>query len=125
MVYSPMPSPTRKTSGWSPERRARHAQAIRRWAPWANSTGPRTRAGKARSSRNAYKHGRRAFDPVRAVLANQKRLHHEIATNELLNSGRYPLLDGAVEGGLRLMLALITPSIMQKPCILGPPEGKS
>lgn len=47
--------PKRRTSGWSPERRASHAAAIRRWKPWEKSTGPRTAAGKARAAQNAAK----------------------------------------------------------------------
>lgn len=43
------------TSSWTPERRAKQAEAIRRWQPWDKSTGPRTKEGKARSSRNADK----------------------------------------------------------------------
>jgi hypothetical protein len=39
--------------GWSPARRARQAEAIRRWRPWVQSTGPRTAEGRAISSRNA------------------------------------------------------------------------
>jgi hypothetical protein len=46
--------------GWTPERRARQAEAIRVWRPWAHSTGPRTDAGKARVSGNAWKGGTRA-----------------------------------------------------------------
>jgi len=42
-------------SSWTPERRAKQAEAIRRWQPWNKSTGPRTDEGKARSSRNADK----------------------------------------------------------------------
>src|SRR5436309_3029375 len=41
--------------GWSPERRAKQAEAIRQWCPWQQSTGPRSIDGKAASSRNAYK----------------------------------------------------------------------
>ncbi len=55
------PNPTPRRSGWSPERRAKHAAAIRIWAPWAKSTGPKTAGGKARSSQNAWKHGGRAM----------------------------------------------------------------
>jgi hypothetical protein len=51
------------TSSWTPERRVRQAEAIRRWQPWRNSTGPRTEEGKARSSRNADK-GIAGFDAL-------------------------------------------------------------
>ena len=44
-------------NGWTPERRAKQAAAIRRWRPWESATGPRTPAGKAKVSRNAWKGG--------------------------------------------------------------------
>ena len=44
---------------WTPERRARQALLIRNWKPWERSTGPRTRDGKAKVSRNADKGGHR------------------------------------------------------------------
>lgn len=47
-------------SGWTPERRAKQAEAIRRWKPWARSTGPKSGEGKAAASRNAWKGGKRA-----------------------------------------------------------------
>lgn len=47
--------------GWTPERRARQAALIATWRPWERSTGPRTAAGKAASSRNAYRGGWRAY----------------------------------------------------------------
>ena len=40
-------------SNWTPERRARQAEIIRCVKPWTRSTGPRTVAGKAKSSMNA------------------------------------------------------------------------
>ena len=43
--------------GWTPERRAKQAEAIRRWRPWERSTGPRSAAGKAVVSRNGWKGG--------------------------------------------------------------------
>ena len=46
---------TRSSSGWSAERRAKHAAAIRRWKPWLKSTGPKSKAGKRRTARNAFK----------------------------------------------------------------------
>jgi hypothetical protein len=60
------PSPKRIKSGWDDARRKRHAAAMRQWAPWTSSTGPRTRAGKAISSQNAYKHGLRGRE-VKAI----------------------------------------------------------
>ena len=44
----------------TPEHRARQAQAIRTWQPWAKSTGPKSAAGKAVVAGNAVKHGGRS-----------------------------------------------------------------
>lgn len=95
-----MTQSTTRKSGWTDERRAKHAAAIRRWAPWTRSTGPRTAAGKARAAQNAYRHGGRAAharlvsDAVRAqntflrlaaMLANIHALRvHKNPPNELL-----------------------------------------
>ena len=38
---------------WTTEQRARQAELIRLWKPWAASTGPKTPKGKAASSKNA------------------------------------------------------------------------
>lgn len=43
--------------GWTKERRAAAAERCRANKPWEKSTGPKTRAGKMRSSMNALKHG--------------------------------------------------------------------
>lgn len=61
-----------RASGWTPERRARQAEATRRWKPWERSTGPRTAEGKAAASRNADKGGKRA--KLRADLARVRAL---------------------------------------------------
>ena len=45
---------------WTPEQRAQQREAIKRWKPWTQSTGPASAQGLARSSRNAFKGGRRA-----------------------------------------------------------------
>ena len=44
-------------NGWTLERRARQAELIRQWAPWAKSTGPRSPEGRQRVGRNAFKGG--------------------------------------------------------------------
>ena len=54
-------------SGWTPEWRALQSEAIQRWSPWEKATGPRTPAGKALVSGNAFKGARRA--KLRAELA--------------------------------------------------------
>jgi hypothetical protein len=45
--------------GWTAERRRKQSEAILHWEPWKSSSGPTTAAGKARSSRNAFKGGER------------------------------------------------------------------
>ena len=47
-------------NGWTPERRAQQAAAIRRWRPWEQSTGPKSAEGKARSSMRGFKGAQRA-----------------------------------------------------------------
>ena len=58
---------------WTEERRQRQSEAIRQWAPWLSATGPRTEEGKARSSRNAWKGGRRGALRGLAELLCQQR----------------------------------------------------
>ena len=44
-------------STWTPEQRQRQAEAIKRWKPWEQSTGPKCAQGKAAVSGNAYTGG--------------------------------------------------------------------
>lgn len=48
-----------RSGGWTAERRAKQAAAIRRWKPWEKA-GVKTAAGKEISRMNAYKHGGRS-----------------------------------------------------------------
>jgi len=62
-------------NGWTPERRAKQSEAIRRWRPWEQSTGPKSREGKARVSGNAYKGG------TRSILREVARLLRQIQSD--------------------------------------------
>jgi len=44
-------------NGWTPERRAKQAEMIRKWNPWEKSTGAITVNGKLISSQNSKTHG--------------------------------------------------------------------
>lgn len=67
-------------NGWTPERRAKQAEAIKRWKPWAKSTGPKSEAGKNASRYNSYKHGCRSAGALklRAAMAKQSRWLNEV-----------------------------------------------
>ena len=66
--------------GWTLERRQRQAELIRQWKPWEKSTGPRTAAGKALASRNAWQGG------IRPQLRNlTKELNAELAAMREFN----------------------------------------
>ena len=67
---------------WTPERRARQAELIRQWQPWAKSTGPKSPEGKQRVSRNAWTGGQRA--QLRELI---KMVNEQVrASRELVNS---------------------------------------
>src|SRR5262245_25528191 len=52
----------------------RQGKQIHRWKPWERSTGPKTAAGKARVSRNAYKGGTRPLlRELARILREQQR----------------------------------------------------
>ena len=67
-------------NGWTLERRQRQAEAIRRWKPWEQSTGPTTLEGRERVSRNAWKGGHRAQLRELTKMVNE----HVRASRELV-----------------------------------------
>jgi hypothetical protein len=69
------PVPVRRhKNGWTPERRARQAAAIRNWRPWTRSTGPRTESGKRRVRNNGWKTGMssQAMRQLRQAMKKQR-----------------------------------------------------
>jgi hypothetical protein len=53
---------------WPLERRIRQAEIIRKTKPWERSTGPKSAAGKARVSRNAFQGGQREWFRACAII---------------------------------------------------------
>ena len=74
---------------------------IQNWQPWANSTGPRTHEGKARSSQNAFKGGTRPlFRMIDRVLRKQQQSLDELSA-DFYNSVADRLVDAALDGDFR------------------------
>ena len=68
------------SNGWTPERRKRQAEAIRRWRPWEQSTGPASAEGKAKASRNAWKGSpRQQLRELNAALNAELRAMRQLA----------------------------------------------
>ncbi len=65
---------------WTEEQKKRQSEAIRRWKPWKDSTGPRTKRGKNRCKMNATKHGfrSRGFRELCEALRAQARFLREL-----------------------------------------------
>jgi hypothetical protein len=87
-MSTPRPT-TRKPYRLIPEGLASFRAAAARTRPWERSTGPRSTEGKARSNRNAWKHGERAADTIRTrrlVAALLTKIDtHEPERNALFN----------------------------------------
>ena len=63
-------------NGWTLERRRKQSELIQTWKPWERSTGPKTSAGKSKSSQNAFKGGVRPLLRMiaRVLHSNQQSL---------------------------------------------------
>ena len=59
---------SKETKGWTPERRAAQRERMLKNKPWEKSTGPKTREGKVRASRNAWKTGQYARERKALLL---------------------------------------------------------
>jgi hypothetical protein len=116
----PTKSQSPQSKGWSPERRAKHAAAIRKWAPWAKSTGPKTRGGKYISSRNSLKHGMRARPMIELFKALTLQ---RLWLNEIREREKFKITKRTIEAKQRRHIK--TPEIMQKSCFLRPSSYKS
>jgi len=72
--------PRQQTKGtcnmWTEERRRKQAEIVKKTEPTRHSTGPRSKAGKARVSQNAYKHGMRGgiYRQVSSLLSENNKL---------------------------------------------------
>jgi hypothetical protein len=76
------------SSQWTPERRAKQAEAIKRWRPWERSTGPRTPEGKAAAAANgakAWPHSgaRASLRELRRLLREQREALRELELCDL------------------------------------------
>ena len=111
-----------RRKGWTPERRARQAALIRRWAPWRRSTGPKTEAGKARCAANPIRHGfysaarvrelQRVRYALRLAAANLKvlRLLVQLKKSAARLSRRAPDCDPGEGGAPGIALGLVPSS---------------
>jgi hypothetical protein len=57
-----------QANGWTPERRARQAELIRKWKPWEKSTGPKTDVGRAAVSQNYLRSRQSRLKPLLPAL---------------------------------------------------------
>jgi len=65
---------------WTEERRKKQTEIIKTTRPWLNSTGPKSKEGKAIASQNAIKHGLRGgtFREATQLLSDNNKLLKEL-----------------------------------------------
>ena len=117
-----------------PQRKAKHAAAIRRWKPWAHATGPKTAAGKQKSAANSFKYGGRNAqmrmfalalarqNRYRRLLLLYARARKQNPANELLKPVWAYLAREGPEVTSHLARVF---QIMQKSCNFRPPGANS
>lgn len=74
---------------WTLEQRARQAELIRNWKPWQHSTGARTPAGKAVSSRNVIvglRNRQKALEQAKQELLAAVTKVHELSRARTLKA---------------------------------------
>lgn len=73
--------------GWTEERRKKQAEIIRKNKPWEKSTGPKTQAGRARSSINALKNGNHsaAMKELRKAILGARAFNRHIYRHMVLD----------------------------------------
>ena len=62
---------------WTPEQRQKQSEAIGRWKPWQQSSGPKSPEGKAVAAGNAWKGGewqklRQAIKALNGAMREQR-----------------------------------------------------
>lgn len=68
--------------GWTPERRKKQSEAIKRWRPWNQSTGPKSVEGRQRVSRNAWTGGyRQEMRELTKMVNEQVRTTRELVSS--------------------------------------------
>ena len=87
-------------NGWTLEHRKRQSEAIRRWKPWESSTGPKTRAGKAKVAQNYYKGGHRPLQRrIAKALHRNEQTPNELSAEEL-DSMAETVVAAAISGNI-------------------------
>ena len=68
-------------NGWTLARKAKQRDAIHRWRPWENSTGPKSAEGKAKVAQNGRKQFRHGLNSAQ-VQAELRALRALIKQSE-------------------------------------------
>ncbi len=70
------------SADWTQERKLKQSEAIRKWKPWENSTGPKSKSGKRRSANRSLKTG---MASAAVIEARKTRMELQRLEVELMN----------------------------------------